>query len=723
MYSNKNNNYYRINHEKNLDFFDPSSFAQLKSLFFCELGEIDTTTILNNKTILFNSILKCNNLKDTYEIINQICDQFIKSYDDSLSIYLCQKLSKKNFNMVFTFSRNNIIDVATVLSIGFKKFYKSQNKNINYEKFIENIGKYSNMRLDMIPFYKNYISNNNNYENNIIVDVQRYDIPNELLLLIDIFQKIKKIEFKIGDYTKEINLGFYLILLNYKWLFPYVFEIEFDLNNIDLNNEFQKIYIQNLKDKIGINYDNIKNGDEVENNNLDNNINKIKNISNIFDLIIMYTYFIDKFKFLNNLEIKIPNSFKKEINDHLNSQKMNIGDMHILQFFSSINNLNFLKIEFNALDSITFENIFSLIQNNSNLKYLSLDFFPNEKQYKNYYTISNLYKLKEDNYNDMNKIHKKISKLSYDSISNKEELKKNLLNQLMDNFENNMEKLFILLQTKKNLDELFLIFNESNLFSDINNEQYYLILLKFIYNIFIMINNENMNLKSIKIISKYFQFNNNKNNTIDQFLNGINFNKKNKYLINFELQLQINNILKISNIISYNFKILYLGFLDKISLKNFILFYKEKKFVQNSQLFSLTLELNENIKTYKECKEELIELIKSECPYKLSEIGLFCHFNINEIDLVELIMNGNGNCVNKYIFKIKGNIENKNAYYKLINEKNIYYINKNYKYNINRYLGLIIKYKFYIGEKAKIGKKLIKFLIPNNRKIIEIYFI
>ena len=66
------------------------------------------------------------------------------------------------------------------------------------------------------------------------------------------------------------------------------------------------------------------------------------------------------------------------------------------------------------------------------------------------------------------------------------------------------------------------------------------------------------------------------------------------------------------------------------------------------------------------------------------------------LDLVELIMNSNGNCVNKYIFKIKGNIENKNTYYKLINEKKIYYINKNYKYNINRYLGLIIKYKFAI---------------------------
>ena len=54
MYSNLNNNYYSINHEKSFAFFDTSSFAQIKSLLFCELAEADTTSIGKNIKTLFN---------------------------------------------------------------------------------------------------------------------------------------------------------------------------------------------------------------------------------------------------------------------------------------------------------------------------------------------------------------------------------------------------------------------------------------------------------------------------------------------------------------------------------------------------------------------------------------------------------------------------------------------------------------------------------------------
>ena len=211
MNSNLNNNYYRINHENNLEFFDNSSFAQLKSLLFCELAEVDTTAIGNNIIILFNSLIKYNNTKDKMEIINNISEQYSKNYDESLSLYLCQKLSKKNFKMVFKLSKDNIPEVAILLCIGLKKINLQNIKNktnINYDKFIENIGKYKNMRLNMIPFYKNYSFNENGE-----VMIQKYDIPNELLLLIDIFQKIKKLEFKIGNYPKDVILGILLILL------------------------------------------------------------------------------------------------------------------------------------------------------------------------------------------------------------------------------------------------------------------------------------------------------------------------------------------------------------------------------------------------------------------------------------------------------------------------------------------------------------------------------
>ena len=721
MYSNLNNYYYRINHEKSFDFFDTSSLAQIKSLLFCELAEADTTSLGNNIKILFNSILKCKNYKDKFELINHISEQYNKYYDDALILYFCQKLSNKKFQMSFTFSKDNITDVAMLLSIGIIKINRDKNKNktnIKYEKFIESINKYKNMKLNMIPFYKNY-TNNNNKNNSLMI--QKYDLPNEILLLIDIFQKIKKLIFKINDYSKEIIFGVLLILLNYNWLFPYVFEIELDFNCIDLHKEIDKIYIKKIKDNIGTNNNNTKEKDEDNIiNNLDNN--KLKNNSNVFDLIIIYTYFIDKFKYLNNLEIKIFDSFKKELENHLNNQKIAIDMPHLLEFFFSINNLNILKIDFNALDSYTFDNIFYLIQNNSNLKHLSLNFFPNEIEFKEFNSLSNLLKLSEESANDIYFLRRKTIKSSNKYNDNKKELQKILLNQLIENFENNMEKLFILLRTKKNLEELNLIFNEPNILLDEENEDYFLVLLKFIYNILIIIDKENLLLKSIKIISKHFKFDNNKNNSINKFLQGINFNEKNKYLINFELQLQINNILYISNIISYNFRKLYLGNLDKISLNNFISFYKNKNFIEKSELFSLTLELNETIISYEKCKNNLIELIKSECPKKMNEIGIFCKFVINKNDLTDLIMNGNGNCVHKYIFKIKGENLDKNSYDKSINDKNIFYIDKNFKNSVSRYMGLIMKYKLHIGKNQKIAKKLFKFLIPNNRKIVDIYF-
>ena len=289
-----------------------------------------------------------------------------------------------------------------------------------------------------------------------------------------------------------------------------------------------------------------------------------------------------------------------------------------------------------------------------------------------------------------------------------------------------MEKLFILLQTKKNLEEFFLIFNEPNLFvldKDDKENDYYYVLFKFIFNILIMINQENFILKNIKIISKYFLFDSNKNNSIQNFLNQINFNHTNINIIDFRIQLKMYNITNISHLISFNLQKLYLGDLDKKTLSDFILFYQEKKFLEKSVLFSLIIELNDSILSYEECKEEFIKLIKSECPKKINEIGLFCKFNINENDFANLVMNGNGNHVHKYIFQIKGNKEDKNKYDQIINDKRLYYIDKNYAKSINRYIPLIIKYKFHKKDNIKIGQKLIKFLVISNRKIVDIFFI
>jgi len=44
---------------------------------------------------------------------------------------------------------------------------------------------------------------------------------------MNIFQRIKKINFNLNE---NYIIEYVLILLNFEWLFPYVFSIKFDMN-------------------------------------------------------------------------------------------------------------------------------------------------------------------------------------------------------------------------------------------------------------------------------------------------------------------------------------------------------------------------------------------------------------------------------------------------------------------------------------------------------------
>ena len=57
-------------------------------------------------------------------------------------------------------------------------------------------------------------------------------------------------------------------------------------------------------------------------------------------------------------------------------------------------------------------------------------------------------------------------------------------------------------------------------------------------------------------------------------------------------------------------------------------------------------------------------------------------------------------------------------YMNVFKETKFYYVNKTYKNSINKYLSLLNKFKFFDKDKINIAKKLIKFLVPPNRKKI-----
>ena len=81
-----------------------------------------------------------------------------------------------------------------------------------------------------------------------------------------------------------------------------------------------------------------------------------------------------------------------------------------------------------------------------------------------------------------------------------------LINKLVTHFESNIEKLFLIIQSKKNLNSLTLCFDLPSIIE--NNDKYFFIFMKLIFNIVLMLNREKFHMKELKIISPLLKFTN-----------------------------------------------------------------------------------------------------------------------------------------------------------------------------------------------------------------------
>ena len=718
--------YYRINHKNNLKLFDNTSLVQLKSNLFYELSMNDESNIGNEINKLFTKILQCSDKLDKLEIIYNTVEEYIKIKeininDEEYNISLCQQISIRNYKMEFVFSSEFVHDIAILLCFGFRKLREQKWKNkLNYNKFLLNLQQFPSKNVDLIKEYRNYNSNNN---------LITFIIPNEFILLMNIFQGIKNIKMTFEESSSELTRAYILLLLNYEWLFPFVFEIEFDLTCHKLYKviytEYKKKmkYEEELSQKNNNNIDYIEedNNNNVTSSNIINNNNSnilhnyiltLKENKDIFDLVVVYTYFVSKFPFLRNLTIIFPNSFKTELEDFMRINKIPIINFHFLNFLFSLNNLNSLSIEFNSMENESFQNIMSLIQNNSNLKNLSINFF---SQNKEIYSNPSLVKLTEENGISFHSIF--ISAGNYVSlIMNRKngEFENLLINKVLPNFECNIEKFFILLQTKKQLDCLTLIFEQPDIL--LYNENYFWVIMKFLFNIFLMLNRGKFQLKELKLICPYLNFDNVKNPLIESFLDGINLIDKNKNLSRFSLRAQISKLPNICNLISKNIQYLIIGDFDLETFKFFIQFYQSEKFVKESELLYLKIILSKTLIEYNVIKEDFSNLIQGSQPNNIMEFEFECNLNIPSFDLNQILLKTNGNSIEKYTFKFNVNQEE----YLKFNYDCYWFFNKNLKKRLNKYLGLIMKYDFLSKERKNISKKIFKFLMPNNRKEIII---
>ena len=602
--------YYRINRKSNLILFEDLALQKTKSTLTSELDNTADKSLGQKMENIFNTII--NNYKskekekekDKIEIIYSILEQYrklkkIKINDNNLSQKLCQQIALKNYTTSFTFTSDNMNEIATLLFFGFKKLKKKYN---NYESFLTDIKSHMNKYHDLVRSYQIIAAGDE------CIEIKEYDIPNELLLLIEAFKNAKILEISIEEAIHESILTYLLILLNCDWLFSCVLDLYLNLSCLKLSKEVMNVY----KKKFNKFYGDFLNSDEltdsqiidkiIENikkeeerkkdkNSEKNKISKkaekealklkekktkefnemlsklytniIKNNTNIFETLLLIVYFVKKLTFINKLVINIPDGYNIEINDYLTSKGIpNIKNIQFIDFLSTINNLRELDVKLNSMEATTFEKILYMIKNNLNLKKLKLNFLPDEKEY---FSTYQLLKIEENNFlremlkkNYENKNSALLGLLIYDDIKDEHNLRKKILN----NLQKSLEHFFVLLQMmeeKSNLDSLSLEINKP---FNLIDKSFFWILLKLFLNILLEFNRELLNLKEFEFITPYFNLDNNYYSFLETFFNGINLNFKNKSMTHFHIQCQIINISNLSNIISYNLTTLSIGDLD-----------------------------------------------------------------------------------------------------------------------------------------------------------------
>ena len=138
--------YSRINRKSNLILFEDMAMDRTKAALTTELDNAADKELGEKTDAIYNSIIgyykvkekEKERVKDKLEIIYILLDQYkkqkkIKTNDNSLSLNLCKQIALKNYKTSFSFTVENMNEVATLLLFGFKKLKDSKKKFNTYE--------------------------------------------------------------------------------------------------------------------------------------------------------------------------------------------------------------------------------------------------------------------------------------------------------------------------------------------------------------------------------------------------------------------------------------------------------------------------------------------------------------------------------------------------------------------------------------------------------------
>lgn len=233
-------------------------------------------------------------------------------------------------------------------------------------------------------FFKFNFSHIINSKKNIYVEYKsdkefdKYGIPIYFILLAQKLMTIKKLTITIpknlknnGSNNNNNNFNYNnnnstidnyaIILLNLEWLFQNLLEIEIDFG-VGSKSQFDKLF----KVKFNKEANDIAYGKKFR--------NAIEEYKQSFELLLLASNLAAKHSNLYIFTLNNYSCYYFELDFLTRMYHKELRFIHILDIFNNYINLVRLNVNFNALDSFTFERIINLIQINNNLKCVNFDF-------------------------------------------------------------------------------------------------------------------------------------------------------------------------------------------------------------------------------------------------------------------------------------------------------------------------------------------------------------
>jgi hypothetical protein len=772
-------NYLRIDHKNNMHSFDDEALVKLKIGLYTTLAAIEEEIIGREINKLFDKFIPNGNgdlLKSNLILTKQFHEiSPINPEEVRLSL---DGIINRNYNMEFYFFNNYIEEVVKVLVYSYNEMCSNSNYKINkHEDMLKAIDRIMDQNVDVIKRYrdKEHMNMNNiNINKTLTLDkfsnsssstkssfsgerVSRarescvsnittlssgsngafkytnsqpneFEIPTEMIILINKFQTIKKLKLFISTANVRdpiIIKSYIILLLNVEWLFPNLLEVEMDLNCGFLHKElYDKFQIKMNPGVINVHHHTgsgsrktmVKPGSKRSSGTIVNEyVELISKSTQIFEMIIIYSYFVSKWQKIKIISISFPDCFQNEAEEALRINDIILVNFQFLNFISCITNLIQLNIEFNSLDTGSFERVISLIHKNNYLKSLKLTLFVSEEHYSPaaLLKLSSVLKLNVKN----------------GTKGNEDNIDEIILNKLIESFEENMEKLFFVLQSKLTLYEFHLNLDIPRIIS--SNENYTLTFHKFIFNILAILNNEKTSLNTIKINAPFLSFDNRKYPGIGKFFDKVDLKTKNNKLINMTVMLGFNKVINLKNIISTNLKYLQIGELDYESFSNFLKYYQSNDFIMKTKLTCLKLYLSNLLFDYKMISKEFINLFQGRKPQNLREMYIFSNLIIDDLEINKIFESINYDTVEKYYFEF-----NKKCHQLILPQEHVnecvsrgnnfpilfYTVNNRYRnFIIIKLLARLKSIQMGIFN-SKIFKSVNVYLTPKEKKDIDIKF-